>query len=157
VVDRKYADGNATQLTFTGLQPGIYQYRVDAYADKVQLADENATETVDRDNFSVTTYARGAMDWFVIPPLVTAPSGDINANGYLDIGDAVAAMQIATGLAEYMILPPDTPPLQPANGDVAPFGNSDGKITIGDANILLKGVLGILKWNGQAPTPLLPQ
>jgi hypothetical protein len=157
VVDRKYADGNATQLTFTGLQPGIYQYRVDAYADKVQLADENATETVDRDNFSVTTYARGAMDWFVIPPLVTAPSGDINANGYLDIGDAVAAMQIATGLAEYMILPPDTPPLQPANGDVAPFGNSDGKITIGDANILLKGVLGILDWIGQAPTPPLQQ
>ena len=130
--------GNATQVTFTDLPTGIYQYRVYAYGEN-RFQDD-----VDLDNFSVTTFSQGAMDWFVIPPLVTAPSGDINDNGYLDIGDAVNAMQIATGIGDI------DPSFTPGNGDVAPFGNPDGKISIGDAHILLKGILGNLDWNGRA-------
>ena len=73
--------------------------------------------------------------------------GDINQDGYLNIADVVLALRMARDE-----IVPDGDQL--IHGDVAPLGgwrpNPDGKITIGDALLLLRGSVERADWAGRA-------
>jgi|GEM_PF-1108533 len=73
----------------------------------------------------------------------TAPDGDLNLDGKVDISDALLCLQMAVGL----VTPTEQ---QLRQGDVAPFKSgrpfSDGKIDASDALIILSKVVGTIHW-----------
>lgn len=73
----------------------------------------------------------------------TAPDGDVNLDGRVDISDALLCLQMAVGL----VTPSEQ---QLRQGDVAPFKSgkpfSDGKIDASDALIILSKVVGTIHW-----------
>jgi photosystem II stability/assembly factor-like uncharacterized protein len=73
----------------------------------------------------------------------TAPDGDVNLDGKVDISDALLCLQMAVGSV--------TPTAQQLRqGDVAPFKDgtpfSDGKLDASDALIILSRVIGTIHW-----------
>ena len=80
----------------------------------------------------------------LIPPApVIGPSGDINGDGIVDVGDALLALRIAVQL-----VPMD--PKYLINGDVAPMVNGhpqpDGVIDVGDALLILRKCVQLITW-----------
>jgi len=74
------------------------------------------------------------------------PSGDLNANGALDIPDVVKGLKIMAGVQAADKDDPDNTAV-----DVAPLDNAgkpapDGKIDIGDVLVLLRRVIGLDAW-----------
>jgi hypothetical protein len=69
--------------------------------------------------------------------------GDLNGDGVIDILDALRALQIAVELKA-------ATPQEIVRGDVAPLVNGkpspDGKITIGDAVVILRRAIGLIFW-----------
>jgi hypothetical protein len=78
-------------------------------------------------------------------PVTTSP-GDINADGIVDLADALLALRFATGLAQ-----PNLVAL--AVADVAPSPGTDGRLR-GDGRITIADVMSILRRAlGLAPDP----
>ena len=73
----------------------------------------------------------------------TLPSGDVNGDGSVTIADALLALQISAGNVAVT-----TAYLK--NGDVAPFVElkpvPDGAITVTDALMILRKVVGLVSW-----------
>ena len=72
-----------------------------------------------------------------------SPTGDVNGDGVVDVGDALLALRIAVKL-----VPMD--PKYLINGDVAPLVNGkpqpDGVIDVGDALLILRKVVQLVSW-----------
>jgi hypothetical protein len=80
----------------------------------------------------------------VVPPATSIlPTGDINGDGKVDVADALLALQISVGsvavTAAHLV-----------NGDVAPLVGAkpvpDGIITVADALVILRKVVGLVSW-----------
>ena len=71
------------------------------------------------------------------------PTGDLTANGVVDVTDALKALRIALGLDA-------ATPADLTRGDVAPLVSGkpqrDGKIDIGDVVVILRKSVGLINW-----------
>ncbi len=129
--------GNTTSYTVTNLTAGVTYYFV-------ATAYDSAGNTSGYSNEVSTTIPGGtAATPATSGTTASAPSGDLNGDGVVNVADALRALQIATG--EVSATPTDL-----ANGDVAPLVNGkpspDGKITVEDALIILQKAVGNISW-----------
>ena len=116
--------GNVTQADIPNLQPGQTYYFAVAAFNKASY-DSNENESLKSEIASTA------------PPKLLL--GDLNGDGFVDIGDALLAMHMAVGLQK-----PTSDQL--LHGDVAPVINGvptpDGVIDTGDAIVILGIVVG---------------
>jgi hypothetical protein len=96
-------------------------------------------------SLSGNTYTTGAIaeDCTVTAGFTLIPTGDLTADGVVDVTDALKALRVALGLDAAT-----TADL--TRGDVAPLVSGkpqqDGKIDIGDVVVILRKSVGLINW-----------
>ena len=109
---------------------------------------------------TATVKADGTLDMKVshlsiwaVAKFSSAPTGDINGDGKVDIADALKALQFAvaigkptsTELANGDVAPLVSPVTQ-SNGVISATSSPNGVIDIGDAIVILQKAIGIVTW-----------
>jgi len=90
------------------------------------------------------TFNAGAVNHTVTATFM--PSGDLNANGALDIPDVVKALKIMAGIQAADADDPDNTAIDVAPLDGAGKPAPDAKVDIGDVLVILRRVIGLDTW-----------
>jgi hypothetical protein len=136
------AVGAGTPVTFT-VTPGSKKFKVKEVADGAAIILPSATDPT---SFTITGANIGAVDHAVTATFM--PSGDLDANGTLDVADAQKALKIVAGIQKADADDPDNTAVKVAplvGGKPAPDA-ARVATNIGDVLVILRRVVGLETW-----------
>ena len=137
------AVGAGTAVTFT-VTPGSKKFKVKDVADSATPAALLTPAAADPTSFTIAN--AGAVNHAVTATFM--PSGDLNADGKLDVADAQKALGIVAGILKADADDPDNTAVKVAplvGGKPAPVATRVAT-NIGDVLVILRRVVGLETW-----------
>ena len=139
------AVGAGTAVTFT-VTPGSKKFKVKDVVDSAAPAALVPASATDPTSFTITGANIGAVNHAVTATFM--PSGDLNADGKLDVTDAQKALLIVAGLQKADADDPDNTAVkvEPLVGGKPAPDAARVATNIGDVLVILRRVVGLETW-----------